>query len=250
MEKIAIIVYGDGGELGDFKTFADNVKNELTSKYSKVVLKYVNRDAQFFNVLTTSVGTNEKIGELHIFSHAIGAGLFLGYKDPIIAGRRRLAVANARRAGRKVNYNEAVSIEAGAIQTEDFYRPLFINNKSTLRVLFTNDAFVKIWGCNSGVSNWIYSDRGITDPLDTSVAYYWRAFNERHLHKLSISQALANFLNVKVFGANSGASIEVRHSGAWISSQRYKDTVGHWPSGRLPHRLVPDRGTYNEFFPY
>lgn len=25
--------------------------------------------------------------------------------------------------------------------------------------------------------------------------------------------------------------------------------VGHWPSGRLPHRLVSDEGGYNEFSP-
>ncbi len=57
------------------------------------------------------------------------------------------------------------------------------------------------------------------------------------------------FFNRKVYGANSGASIEVYHNKIWKSSQQYKNQVGHWPSGILPHRLVPDKGAYNEYFP-
>jgi len=60
---------------------------------------------------------------------------------------------------------------------------------------------------------------------------------------------LADFFNRKVYGANSGASIEVQYKKKWISTQTYKNSAGHWPSGNLPHRLVPDQGVYNEYTP-
>jgi len=110
-------------------------------------------------------------------------------------------------------------------------------------------AFIKLWGCNSGVSGWGYSDSEVVDPNDRSVPYYWRAFNEQNTPKPSIAQALARFFDRKVLGAHSGASIEVRHHNRWISTQKYKDKVGHWPSGILPHRLVPDEGAYNVYSP-
>jgi hypothetical protein len=62
-------------------------------------------------------------------------------------------------------------------------------------------------------------------------------------------KALATFFNCKVYGAKSGSSIEVKFKKAWISSSQYKTKVGHWPSGSLPHRLVPDKGTYYEYLP-
>lgn len=47
----------------------------------------------------------------------------------------------------------------------------------------------------------------------------------------------------------SGASIQVRANTGWVSTQTYKDAAGSWPSGTLPHRLVPDRGTYRAYNP-
>ena len=44
-------------------------------------------------------------------------------------------------------------------------------------------------------------------------------------------------------------TIEVQYKKKWISSEQYNNNVGHWPSSNLPHRLVPDKGTYNEFRP-
>ena len=99
------------------------------------------------------------------------------------------------------------------------------------------------------MKGWVYSDNGVTNPSDTSVAYYWRAFNEFNVPKPSIAQAFATFFNLKAYGASSGANIEVKHKANWISSQQYKNKVGHWPSGNLSHRLVPDKGVYNEYTP-
>jgi len=249
MEQVAVIAYGDGGELGNFKVFADSLEKELNKKYTTVIVKYINRDTQFFNLIDSIDVTKIEIAEFHIFSHAIGAGLFLGYKDPVIASRRNALVNRAARMGRNITYQQAVNTETGAIQTDDFKLGAFISKKSDFRKKFSTDAFIKIWGCNSGVNGWVYSDGGVVDQSDTSVAYYWRAFNKKHVPKPSIARALAKFFDRKVYGANSGASIEVKHKKKWISSKKYKDKVGHWPSGRLPHRLVPDKGAYNEFKP-
>ena len=248
MEQIAIIVYGDGGELGSFKVFADNLYHELNKKYKKIIVQYVNRDTKFFNLIK-SIGNEEEITELHIFSHSIGAGLFLGYKDAQIAASREAIWRMADRIKRKVTYFEAVRTEVGAIQTDDLKIGSLVNQQIDLQKKFSENAFIKIWGCNSGVERWVYSDNGVVDPKDTSEAYYWRAFNEFNSPKLSIAKELAKFFNIKAYGAKSGASIEVKYNKKWVSSQQYKNKVGHRPSGSLPHRLVPDKGTYHEYLP-
>ncbi len=178
-----------------------------------------------------------------------GAGLFLGYKDPAIATMRESIWKMAFKAKRKVTYHQVVQTEVGAIQTDDLKLGAITSQQADLRKRFTTNAFIKIWGCNSGVKGWVYSDNGVVDSGDASEAYYWRAFNEFNVPKPSIAQALATFFNRKVYGARNGASIEVKYKKKWISSQHYKNQVGHWPSGSLPHRLVPDKGAYNEYRP-
>lgn len=248
-EDIALIVYGNGADLGDFGIFANNLKKDLAKKYSTVIVKYVNRDQAFFNAILTVPSVDQKIAELHIFSHSIGAGIFLGYKDHSIHSLRVNTWQAANNAGRKVTYIEAVNTEVGGIQTDDLLLSAFTSKKAQYRSKFAANAFIKIWGCNSGVTNWVYSDNGVTDPADTTEPYYWRAFNSAHVPKPSIAQALATFFNVKVFGAKSGAHIEVKYKKKWITSQKYKDKIGHWPSGVLPQRLEPDRGSYVEYNP-
>lgn len=51
MEEIAVIVYGDGADLGNFKVFADSLKAELNKKYKKIILQYINRDTDLFKLL-------------------------------------------------------------------------------------------------------------------------------------------------------------------------------------------------------
>ncbi len=227
MDNIAIIVYGDGGELGSFEIFAMNLKREISKKYTKVVVKYINRDTDFFQLIGSIDPNKEKISELHVFSHAIGAGLFLGYKDRTISLMRNALVSNKFKAGKKVSYNDVVKTEVGAIQTDDFKVGKLATQKSFYQSRFSANAFIKLWGCNSGVSGWVYSDGSISDPNDTSVAYYWRAFNKFNTPKPSIAKSLASYFNRKVYGANSGASIEVKHKGNWVSTKEYKNNVGH-----------------------
>jgi len=135
------------------------------------------------------------------------------------------------------------------IQTDDFKMNALLSKQSDYQKKFYPDAFIKIRGCNSGIKNWIYNDKGIADSKDTSVKYYWRAFNEQNTPKPGITDAMAQFFNRKMYGASSGSSIEVFHKKKWKSSQKYKNQIRHWPSGRLPHRLVPDIGGYDEYLP-
>ncbi|MEO1043568.1 MAG: hypothetical protein AAFX52_14900 [Pseudomonadota bacterium] len=250
MENIAVIIYGDGGELGSFQIFARSLKSELKSKYKRTESIHINRDHKFFEFLGAFNPGKEKIAELHIFSHAIGAGLFLGYKDPVVARRREAVVERAKRDKKRVNYDMAVRTETGAIQTDDFLLPRITKQKASLQKIFTDDAFIKLWGCNSGIVDWVYSDNGgIADPHDKSVVYYWRAFNERNTPKPAIAQAIADFFDCSVYGASSGTSIVVKHKRKWISTQAFKNKAGKWPSGMLPHRLVPDRGDFREYKP-
>lgn len=67
--------------------------------------------------------------------------------------------------------------------------------------------------------------------------------------KPSIAQKFADYFKVTVYGAKSGSSIQVRSEGSWVSTEKYKDNVGAWPSGSLPHRLVPDKGEFYEYQP-
>jgi hypothetical protein len=249
MEKTAVILYGMGGELGDFKVFANTLKLELAKTYSKVTMQYVTRDTEFFKILQGIDSTKEVIEELHVFSHSIGAGLFIGYNDPSILASRLATWKLADSLKRKVTFNEVLLTEVGGIQTDDLKRDVFVKQQKNLQAKFSKTAFIKIWGCNSGVANWVYSDAGIIDPADKSQPYYWRAFNEANTPKPAIAKAFATFFGVKVYGAHSGASIEVKHKQTWMSSRNYKAKIGHWPSGALPHRLVPDKGSYYEYLP-
>jgi hypothetical protein len=227
-KEIAIIIYGDGRELGDFKIFADHHKKELGKKYSSVILRYINRDFDFFKLLET-IPKTQKIAELHIYTHSIGAGLFLGYKDPAIAKARENIWKKATYAGRNVTYKEVVDTEIGAIQTDDLVFGKYLSKRADYRAKFNKGGFIKVWGCNAGVNNWVYSDSGVTDPKDTSEPYYWRAFNEKHIPKSSIAKALAMFFNVKVYGARSGSSIEVKYKKNGLAPKiiNRKLVIGH-----------------------
>ncbi|PCK06699.1 MAG: hypothetical protein COA42_17130, partial [Alteromonadaceae bacterium] len=147
-EEIAMIIYGQGGELGNFEVFAKTLHKDLIKKHTSAEVKFVTRDNDFFSVLN-SIPVGKKLSELHIFSHSIGAGLFLGYKDPLISNQREFTYRKAQRDGRKVTYSEAVKTETGAIQTDDFYLSNITAIRDALRKKFTNTAFIKIWGCNS-----------------------------------------------------------------------------------------------------
>jgi len=130
----------------------------------------------------------------------------------------------ARRRGTPVTYEEAVKAEVGGILTDDLTDTgKFSGEKAEIRRRFESGAFIKLWGCNAATENHRYSGE------------YWEALNLKNSPKPSIAQAMADFFNVTVYGATSGASIQVRANTGWVSTQTYKD--------------VPDRGMYNAYNP-
>lgn len=139
----------------------------------------------------------------------------------------------------------------GAILTDDFLKPTVRTKAEKYRLAFAPLATIKLWGCNSGVRNCIYSDNGETDPtvVDQRIPFYWRALNLRNSPKPSVAQAFADFFQRRTFGATSGAHVEVLHRGQWVKSSRYRAEVHKWPSPRLVHRLHPDRGEYRVYEP-
>ena len=250
-----LLMHGRGGSLGDFKVFSDTHRKAImrADKDAVVVQESTERAKRFREVLESWPSAN-KIKELHIWSHSIGAGLFLGYQDPTIAAERVALVTRTQAAGRNPTFDEVRENEIGALFTDDLLVSPYTATKATVRPKLQKDAFVKIWGCNAAIDNWVYTDTGpggalITDPADTSATYYWRALNERNRPKPSIAQAFADFFDVKVFGASSGSNIQVIHGGAWVSTDAYHKKFSKHPPGTLPHRLHPTKGDYNAFTP-
>jgi len=252
-DEIALVFYGRGDSLGNLKFFADDlVVTELAGfKKENIIIKNVERRKDFFEFLTTN-SFSAKIKEFHIYSHAYGGALSIGYGDPLILNSRGL-LADTKKGG-KANYLSVLDNEVGSIFSDDFLRKPYIDYKAKIQSLFTKDAKIKIWGCNSGIEDWQYSDNlGSTRVYDADAPadyYYWRAINEMNVPKLSIAQAFANYFQVKTYGATSGSSIQVKHNGAWQSSPSFlKQTGRKFVKESDILRLAPDKGVYNEYVP-
>jgi len=260
LSSVALIIYGRGGSLGNFEIFSRDLAGRLatgraaspsgTFARDRIVQINIERRARFFDYLKDPPFRGRmKIKELHVFSHSIGAGLFLSYGDPAVDQVRVQALRRAALARRNITYREALEAEVGAILVDDFIRPPYLGMKAAIRANFEPGAIIKLWGCNSAITGWIYRDNGTSDPANTLVTYYWRAFNEQNLPKPSIAQSFSDYFGLKTYGASAGSHIEVLHRGSWISSERYRTELGRWPSGALQHRLAPDRGSYDEYAP-
>ena len=257
MADYAVVLYGHGGKLGDFKQFADDLLVTDLRRFRDAkaveVKKTVFRD-EFFAALNGFDDTRHKIKELHVFSHAIGAGLFLAYGHPTLDAER---VALLRRLkGRQPTYLEVVKTERGAVLTDDLVRSPYAGYRAALRAKFAAGATVKVWGCNAGVKNHVYSDEidasrdlWTSDPTATAKFYYWRALNEQNVPKPSIAQALADYFGIPTKGALSGANIEVKTNGKWLNADEFKKKAGHYPGPKAILRLQPSKGTYSEFQP-
>lgn len=248
-EDGALVVYGRGAELGNFKFFADDlVTTELTSfKRQNIVIKNVERRKDFFELLNNPPFTF-KLKELHIFAHSIGGGLFLAYGDPGIQPARYTVAGRAR--GGTATYLRVLNTEIGTIFTDDLIRSPYKDYRQRIRAIFSANAGIKIWGCNSGVANWTYSDvdsngNYVYDSNAPASSYYWRALNESNTPKPSIAQAFADYFQVTTYGATSGSSIQVKNKGRWVSSARLNRKVNE----QDVLRLAPDRGVYNEYIP-
>src|ERR1700730_17921828 len=96
-----LLLHGRGGDLGDFKVFSDTHKKTIqkADKDAVVVQESTERARRFREVLEAWPPVN-KIKELHIWSHSIGAGLFLGYHDPAVALDRAAFIARIQASGR------------------------------------------------------------------------------------------------------------------------------------------------------
>lgn len=250
----AAIIYGNGGDLGNFEVFAQGIRRQIATGYSPrdIIVRNIIYKEDFFRFVETFTTDHAAVmSELHILSHAIGGGVYLGYAVPDIGARREALRRAAAGNNRRVTYDEVVATEVGAILTDDFLTATMRGKSAKYRMAFAPDATIKLWGCNSGVHNWVYSDNGLTDPTIYSQehAFYWRALNTKNTPKPAVAQAFADFFQRKTFGARSGAHVEVLHRGKWVSSAKYKSEVNSWPSPRLVHRLHPDRGEYFTYKP-
>jgi hypothetical protein len=250
MAGVAVILFGRGGSLGNFEIFAKSLATQLESARKRVVIERVERRVRFFDFLVSPPFLHvDKIAELHIFAHSIGGGLFLAYGDPAIQANRDRAIEEAASKKRRLHFEEVVNLEVGAVLTDDLLREPYASSFEKIRDNFLPKATIKLWGCNSGIAKWVYSDNGTSDPAEDRVAYYWRALNERNSPKPSVAQAFAWYFKRTVYGASSGSHVEVLHRGAWVTSAKYKAALGEWPSGVLVHRLNPDRGSYHAYHP-
>jgi hypothetical protein len=184
------------------------------------------------------------IKELHIFSHSIGAGMFLGYHDDSINDLRLPIYQNKDGSPRRARYEEVVATEVGSVLSDHLLIAPFVGSKSMVRNAFAKEAFIKIWGCNSGVANWVYWDGDEPDA-----PYYWRALNEKNTPKPALAQAFANYFGRTTYGATSGAHIEVFHKGMWKTAVAYKKQTGRFAGEPQVLRLHPDKGNYIKFIP-
>ena len=153
------------------------------------------------------------------------------------------------------SYLTVLNTEKGAVLTDDLVRPPYNGYRDKIRANFDTNAKIKIWGCNSGVTDWVYGDPMATggstaDPNAAAEYYYWRALNELNVPKPSIAQAFADYFRVLTYGAGSGSSIQVRYKGNWMSSPSFlKTTKRRFVNEADVLRLAPDKGDYNEYKP-
>jgi hypothetical protein len=252
-DELALVFYGRGDTLGNFKFFADDLVTTELSAFDKknIIIKNVERRDDFFNYLNTTAFA-AKIKEFHIYSHSYGGALSLGYGDPIILNSRSNIVDRAK--GGTANYLSVLNNEVGSIFTDDLIRSPYLGYRQKIRDLFAVGSKIKIWGCNSGIADWLFSDNlGNTRVYDVNAAadsYYWRAINEQNTPKPSVAQAFANYFQVTTFGATSGSSIQVQHNGAWMPSPAFlKQSKRKFVKESDTLRLAPDQGVYNEYKP-
>ena len=81
-----------------------------------------------------------KIKELHIWSHSIGAGLFLGYQDPSIQTERGCFIADDGDWGKNFTFDEVRETEVGALFTDDLLVSPFLTSKTTIAGTFATGA--------------------------------------------------------------------------------------------------------------
>jgi hypothetical protein len=187
--------------------------------------------------------------------------LSVGYHDPAQSQLRGRTIDRFLRVAQKTPYTEVLDTEVGMLFPDDLERGQYSSNKAAVRKFFSDSAIIKLWGCNSGIEGWIFSDplsdpaRPNADPIwvyeDAAKAdyFYWRSLNIASKPKPSIAQALANNFGKPVFGATSGSHGEAIFKGAWLDNDKFKKTVGRWPAQKDILRLKSDKGDYKKYMP-
>jgi hypothetical protein len=251
--ELALVIYGRGDSLGNFKFFADDLVSTELSGFDKknIIIKNIERKNDFFDFLVSHPFA-AKIKELHIYSHAFGGGLSLGYGDTSFSFSRQALAGRSR--GGSANYLSVLNNEVGTVFSDDLIRTPYLSYRTRIQSLFARDSKIKIWGCNSAIPGWEYSDTfGEAEIYDINAPadyYYWRALNELNMPKESVAQAFANYFQIKTFGATSGSSIQVKNRGKWQSSPSFlKQTGRKFVTEKDTLRLAPDKGIYNEYQP-
>jgi hypothetical protein len=113
---IALLLYGNGADLGNFKFFADDLSSQLVRKKkfdttSILIKETLNRRTFFDAIKAVPAGT--KIKALHVFSHSIGGGLYVGYKLQVSKDVRAAAFARSSKLGRRITYQEVLAAGIG-----------------------------------------------------------------------------------------------------------------------------------------
>src|SRR5436190_6582225 len=152
--NIALLLYGNGAGLGNFKFFADDLATELVKKkkFEKkdiVIKETLSREA-FFKALQ-DLSADQKIKELHVFSHSIGAGLYVGYHETTATANRMAAMSKYMGTATKITYQEVLDAETGGVLTDHLAQAPLSGLQASLRLKFATGATMKIWGCNAGV---------------------------------------------------------------------------------------------------
>jgi hypothetical protein len=200
------------------------------------------------------------IEEFHVFCHSYPDALSLMYEDRddtisrgVYQNNRYFDPHNSN--PRPFRADEVLNREQGMLFSEDLTRDTFPNGTPTLksqqesvRSGFTETAFVWLWGCNAGIKNHSFKDPIVdmrtrelfSDPvgyesnMHTAVVktygrhqfsiFYWRALNNLTGERLSIAQALANYLGIGVYAAFKGSHSETRlPTGEWVNSDTYDE---------------------------
>lgn len=231
-----LICYGLGASLGNFEIFAKALKtNHLTKEYESDNIK-IEKTQNRLQLLSTIINSGLlDLKEIHIFSHSFGAGLALGYGDTTAGQARANLITNKP----EYDYNDVVNTETATLLTDHLIL-LPENEKKDLLVAVKELDFIKLWGCNAGVSNWVYSGD------------YWKKLNDENTPKPSIAQAMADFFQKSVYGAESGSHIQYFIDEKWVSGYDYKKRTGkEYPSNKefSDIRLHPDKGNYYNYSP-
>lgn len=115
-----LLMHGRGGDLGNFKVFSDSHKKEIQKANKGAIVAQESTDrARRFREVVEAWPVANKIKELYIWSYSIGAGLFLGYHDPLLSTARNALVAQVTAMGRNPTFEEVRTTEVGALFTDD-----------------------------------------------------------------------------------------------------------------------------------